>query len=100
MEGKEYLEAMKEGQRKFNEAAAPLVEKLCESYDTERKVKLVIEVSNLSVIGKMIEFLTENTDEYYECYNTEDIPEPPSEGYSEFLASLVSAYKAGVKNDK
>jgi hypothetical protein len=95
MEGKEYLEAIKEGQRRFNEAATPLVKELCEHYDTERKVKLVIEVSNLSVIGKMIEFLTENTDE---CY-TEDIPYPPSEGYSEFLASLVSAYKAGAESN-
>lgn len=40
MNSKEYLEAIKEGQRKFNEAAAPLVKKLCESYDTERVITL------------------------------------------------------------
>ena len=40
MNGKEYLEAIEESQRKFHKAAAPLFKKLCESYDTDREVKL------------------------------------------------------------
>lgn len=40
MSGKEYIEAIKEGQRKFDRSAKSLVEKLCESYDAERMVKV------------------------------------------------------------
>ncbi len=41
---KEYLEKVKERRRRFDEAAAPLCEKLCESYDTKREVKTDLSV--------------------------------------------------------
>ena len=40
MSGEEFIKIMKESSRKFHEAAAPLVEKLCESYDTDRVITL------------------------------------------------------------
>ena len=46
MEGKEYLEEIKEGQRKLNEAISPLADKLCEHYDTDRKVELIKDKTN------------------------------------------------------
>ncbi len=50
-------------------------------------MKIEIEVSKKYVIEKMIDFLTDNTDE---CY-TKNIPYPPSEEYTEFLEQLKKA---------
>ena len=47
-------------------------------------MKIEIEVSKKYVVEKMIDFLTDNSDE---CY-TNDTLYPPSEEYAEFLEQL------------